>query len=197
MYIKALEIMSTSYCSRLRIMVAQYIVHFFTLSVSFHCVYFYFNCFKEDIPSIASIRKRYRNRDYSQPYLHESGIMTGFKQCITITSNRGKYDETVKAVAMETESVADEEADCESADSAVEKGVEQVITFFRKDIHEEVAFNLCDSSDDQKPKQYYIDCIEILFNECTTGGGNKSFTVCTSLNISTVNYPCIISYAVH
>ena len=124
-------------------------------------------CLQEDVPNITSIRKRYRNQDYCQPYLHESGNMAGFKQCITINSDGGKYDEMVKAVAMETPKVTDEETL-----ETKENGLQSIIAFFRKDSHKELSFNLHDSPDDQKPKQYYVDCIEILFKECTTSGGN-------------------------
>ena len=123
---------------------------------------------QEDVPNITSIRKCYKNQDYCQPYLHESGNMAGFKQCITINSDGGKYDEMVKAVAMETQKNTDETTDEETE----EKGLDSLITFFRKDIHKELVFSLHDSPDGQKPKQFYVDCIEILFKECTASGGN-------------------------
>ena len=135
---------------------------------------------QEDAPNITSIKKCYRNQDYCQPYSNtKSGNMTGFKQCITINSDGGKYDETVKAVAMEADSevVADERPD--SVINGIKmKGLEQIMTFFRKGLKTELSFNLHDSPDDQKPKQYYIDCIEILFKECTTSGGTYICNAC-------------------
>jgi len=57
--------------------------------------------------------------------------MAGFKQCITINSDGGKYEETIKAVAMEAEIIVDEETDSMLIGTKV-NGLEQIITFFRK-----------------------------------------------------------------
>jgi len=77
----------------------------------------------------------------------------------------------IKAVAMETENHTDEETGSERNGTDQEKGLQSLITIFRKDIHKELVFNLHDSPDDQKPKKYYVDCIEILLKECTASGG--------------------------
>ena len=100
--------------------------------------------------------------------------MTGFKQVMIIVTNGDEYEETIKAVPLETssENSTDENS---AAMSYVRKDVDLVKTYFKKDINKELSFTLHDGPDNQKSRNFYIECLEIFFKECSTAGGMYTY----------------------
>lgn len=120
--------------------------------------------------SITSIVKLTKNSDTGPPYLHKSGIMTGFKQAVIIITNGNKYEETIKAVPLESPSDGSTN-EGSAAISYVRKDIDLVKSYFKRDINKELSFTLYDGPDTQRSRNFYIECLEILFKECRTAGG--------------------------
>ena len=96
--------------------------------------------------------------------------MTGFKQAVIIITNGDKYEETIKAVPLENPS-QNSTNENSAAMSYVRKDIDLVKSYFKKDVNKELSFTLHDGPDTQKSRKFYIECLEILFKECSTAGG--------------------------
>ena len=107
--------------------------------------------------------------------MDEIGVMRGFLQCMIIDTHGGTYSNTSKAIPME-----DPPQDLSNEDmlttSYEREDIKEIKGFVKKDINKELAFSLCDTQNAQRSKQYYLECIEVLFRESTRSGG---MYVCT------------------
>lgn len=84
-----------------------------------------------------------------------------------IDTHGGTYNNTLKAIPLE-EPPQDSSKEAVSVASYEREDIKDIKSFLRKDINKELAFSL---SDTQRSKQYYLECIEVLFKECTKSGG--------------------------
>ena len=96
--------------------------------------------------------------------------MRGFLQCMTIDTHGSAYNNTVKAIPLE-EPPQDSTDEAISVTSYEQESIKHIKSFIKKDINKELSFSLSDTQNTQKSKQYYLECIEILFKECTRSGG--------------------------
>ena len=103
--------------------------------------------------------------------MDEIGVMRGFLQCIIIDIHGGNYNNTSKAIAMEEPPQDLSNEDMPPATSYERDDIKEIKSFVKKDINKELAFNLCDTQNAQRSKQYYLECIEVLFKESTRSGG--------------------------
>ena len=106
--------------------------------------------------------------------------MTGFKQAVIIVTSGDKYEENMKVVSLEVPPQSSTDDGC-AATSYTRKDIDLVKSYFKKDINKELAFNLHDGPDIQKSRNYYFECLEILFKECTAAGGIIIVYICIYL----------------
>ena len=120
--------------------------------------------------SINSIVKLNKNSNSTQPYLHD-GAMAGFKQAVIIISDGDKYEETIKAIPLEMPPQSSTNENNVAAPSYyVRQDVDLVKSYFKRDINKEIAFCLHDEPGSQRPRNFHLECLEVLFKECTTTG---------------------------
>ena len=105
-----------------------------------------------------------------QPQLDETETMRGFLQCIIIHSYGGMYDDTIRAIPMEMPS-QDSANEVTYSTLSHKRDIKDIECYVRNDIRKELSFCLYDAPNAQKSKEYYLECIEILFKECTKSGG--------------------------
>ena len=96
--------------------------------------------------------------------------MRGFLQCMTIDTHRSSYNNTMRAIPMEEPS-QDLMDKASFAAAYKQESIKLINSFVKQDINKELAFSLCDTQNAQKSRQYYLECIEVLFKECTKSGG--------------------------
>ena len=100
------------------------------------------------------------------------GGMFGFLQCMIIQSHGGMYDDTIRAIPMEKPS-QDPTNKANYLTVSYERGdIEDIEGYIKRDNHKELSVSLYDAPNAQKSKQSYLECIEILFKECTKSGGS-------------------------
>ena len=113
--------------------------------------------------------------------------MRGFLQCMIIDTHGGTYNNTLKAIPLEE---PPQDSSKEAAPVALyeREDIRDIKSFLKKDINKELAFSLCDA---QRSKQYYLECIEVLFKECTKSGGTYvcKYMMC-NIKIITI-YICV------
>ena len=109
---------------------------------------------------------------FDQLQLHESGTMIGFLQCMIIQSYGGMYDDTVRAIPMEMPSQVLTNEGNYSVALYERETIEDIESYIKRDELKELSFSLYDAPNAQKSKQSYLECIEILFKECTKNGGS-------------------------
>ena len=96
--------------------------------------------------------------------------MIGFKQAVIIVTNGDEYSEKIKAVPLEVPPHSSTDESC-PAMTYTRKDIDLVKSYFKKDITIELAFSLHESPGNQSSRNYYLECLEILFKECTAAGG--------------------------
>ena len=106
-----------------------------------------------------------------QPELHETGTMLGFLQCMIIHSYGGMYDDKIKAIPMETPSQDSTDKADYSTLSHKREDIKDIECYIKNDINKELSSILYDAPDAQRSKRSYLEFIEVLFRECTKGGG--------------------------
>ena len=114
--------------------------------------------------------KSTKNSDSGQPYLYSKGTMRGFKQAVIIVTNGDELSEKIKAVPLEVPPYSSTDESC-AATSYTREDVDLLKSYFKKDITIELSFSLHDGPDTQRSRNYYFECLEILFKECTAAGG--------------------------
>ena len=140
---------------------------------------------KPDLTSLLKSNKELLS--YFKPYLDDTyKSMLGLLQCMIIDSHAGKYNIATKAVPLEVPN-----QDSAERHSIVElsvnknkktkpgsiplsmdnKDVKTIKSFIENDCMKEYAFGLYDEPDAQQSKQFYLDSMKILFEECTKAGG--------------------------
>ena len=110
---------------------------------------------------------------YDQPELDKTGGMHGFLQCMIIHSYGGMYDNKIKAIPMEMPSQDSTDKADYSTLSHKREDIEDIECYVKNDINKELSFILYDAPDAQRSKYSYLEFIEVLFRECTKGGGIK------------------------
>ena len=98
--------------------------------------------------------------------------MKGFLQCMTIDSHGGTYNNALKAIPLE-KPLEDSANEAASSTSNEQRNMK---CYIKKDINKELSFSLSDIPNAQKSKDYYLECIEVLFKECSKSGG--IYTLC-------------------
>ena len=96
--------------------------------------------------------------------------MKGFKQAVIIVTNGDEYSENIKAVPLEVPPYSSTDESC-IATSYTREDVDLLKSYFKKDINNELSFSLHDNPDTQRFRNYYFECLEIIFKECTATGG--------------------------
>ena len=91
-----------------------------------------------------------------------------------IHSHGGMYDDAIRAIPMEMPS-QDSANKANYPVMSYERGdIEDIESYIKRDEHKELSFSLYDAPNAQKTRQSYLECIEILFKECTKSGGTYS-----------------------
>ena len=106
--------------------------------------------------------------------LSEAGGIRGFLQCMIIHSYGGMYDDTIRAIPMEMPLQDSANKATYSTLSHKRGDIEDIECYIKNDINKELSFSLYDAPNAQKSKQSYLECIKILFKECTKSGGMYS-----------------------
>ena len=96
--------------------------------------------------------------------------MAGFKQAVIIVTNGDEHSEKIKAVPLEVPPYSSTDESC-AATSYTREDVDLLKSYFKKDINKELSFSLHDGPDTQRSRNYYFECLKILFKECTAAGG--------------------------
>ena len=97
--------------------------------------------------------------------------MIAYQQCMIIDTHDGQYKDIIKTVAMEK--VADSSTgDTATITSDVRKDIEVIQGYIERDALKQL-YSIHDDSKSQKSKQFYLNSIEELFQECMTTGGGK------------------------
>ena len=96
--------------------------------------------------------------------------MTGFRQVVIIITNGDEYSEKIKAVPLEVPPQSSTDGSC-AATSYTRKDINLVKSYFKRDVNKELSFSLHEDPDSQRSKNYYFECLEILFKESTAAGG--------------------------
>ena len=97
--------------------------------------------------------------------------MIGFLQCMIIHSHGGMYDDAIRAIPMKMPSQDPTNEGNDLAASYGGEDIEDIESYIKRDERKELSFSLYDAPNAQKSKQSYLECIEILFKECTKSGG--------------------------
>ena len=113
---------------------------------------------------------------FDQCQLHETGTMIGFLQCMIIHSQGGMIDDTVRAIPMEMSSQDSTNEVNYPATSYEGEDIKDIESYIRSDELKDLSVSLYDTPNTQKSKQSYLECIEILFKECTKSGGSYVHT---------------------
>ena len=96
--------------------------------------------------------------------------MVGFKQAVIIVTNGDEHSEKIKAVPLEVPPYSSTDESC-AATSYTREDIDLLKSYFKKDTNTELSFSLHDGQNTQRSKNYYFECLEILFKECTAAGG--------------------------
>ena len=88
-----------------------------------------------------------------------------------IHSHGGMYDDAIRAIPMEMPSHDPTNKGNYTAASYGRGDIEEIESYVKSDERKELSFSLYDAPNAQKSKQSYLECIEILFKECTKSGG--------------------------
>lgn len=98
------------------------------------------------------------------PHLSKNGGIKGYLQCMIIDSHGGTYNNTLKAIPLEKPSQ-------DQATSVTPNEQRDIKCYIKKDVNKEISFSLSDIPNGQKSRDYYLECIEVLFKECSKSGG--------------------------
>ena len=102
--------------------------------------------------------------------LNETGEIVGSVECVIIQSFGGKYDDTIKAIPMEMPS-QDSAYDTTYTTSHKREDMEVIECYIKNDINMELSSTFFDAPYAQKSKEFYLECIEADFKECSKSGG--------------------------
>ena len=84
------------------------------------------------------------------------------------------YDNKIKAIPMKMPSQDSTDKADYSTLSHKREDIEDIECYIKNDVNKELSFILCDAPDAQRSKHFYLEYIEVLFRDCTKGGGIKS-----------------------
>ena len=94
-----------------------------------------------------------------------------------IHSYGGTYNNSLRAIPME-KPLQDSTNEAGTSVTLNEQGdIGDIRCFVKKDVNKELSFSLYDIPDAQKSRCYYLECIEILFKECSKSGGMDTTTL--------------------
>ena len=107
--------------------------------------------------------------DMTKPFINGHGNLVAYVQCMIIDTNDSQYKDIIKAVPME------KAADSSTGDTAtitpdVRKYVEVIQGYIERDPLKQL-YSIHDDSKSQKSKQFYLQSIEKLFQQCIAVGG--------------------------
>jgi len=122
-------------------------------------------------PTITSLVREVKNPTFYQPQLSANGGMKGSLQCMIIHSHGGMYNNSLKAIPMDRPSQDSTNKTATSMPLIDQGDINAIKCVVKKDVNKELCFSLCDSPSAQQSKCYYLECIEILFKECSKSGG--------------------------
>ena len=97
--------------------------------------------------------------------------MIAYQQCMIIDTHDGQYKDIIKAVPME-KAADSSTGDTATITSDVRKDIEVIQGYIERDPLKQL-YSIHDDCKSQKSKQFYLNSIEELFQECMTTGGGK------------------------
>ena len=99
-------------------------------------------------------KQQSQQQDQTKPFLHVTGFIVGYLQCMIIDTHDGQYKDIIKAVPMEK--VADSSTgDTATITSDTRKDVVVIQEYIERDPRKQL-FSIHDDSNDQKSKQFYL-----------------------------------------
>ena len=122
-------------------------------------------------PYITSIVRERDNQASNQPQLSHNGGMKGSLQCMIINTHGGIYNNALNAVPME-EALENSTNEATPGMPDAKRDTKEIKCYIMKDVNKELSFELYDVPNAQKSRNHYLECIEVLFKECSKSGGS-------------------------